>query len=485
MRVFFLVFIISVFTLNIAIGQNVRAYLGYNEFYSPKDGQYLQAYINIQGRSLQWNIVNDKYISKVELTVVFKLNTEIIAFSKDVINSEVKDSLEMNQVFMHTNNYLLKNGNYIIEIKIDDLNDTSKAVFSTSNFMIDNPIDSVYTSSLEIFSKIQKTDSNGPNVKSGFKLTPNIYRYFGKKDSVLQFYSEIYNTDKKWGEEYAFLATYYILDNVSLEEVTKYRRYKRMNSKSVAVLMGNMDISKLSSGSYSLILEIRDRNNNLVATQDYFFKRNNSEVKVDIDEVEDVDISQTFVELIRGKDTLINVIRTFKPIASVQEENLANTVIRGDDEYVMRQYIYSFWEKRNFNDPFKAFKNYMVRIKKCDKLYSSTIKRGYETARGRVYMQYGEANSIAREYNDPAAYPYEIWHYYEARRQRNIKFIFYNTDLISNEFELLHSTAAGERSDYQWRLRLRRDQNFHSIDDAGSTEDDWGSQYNDLYELPR
>ena len=481
-----LILLISfLFSVNIANAQRVKAYMAYSEFFSPKDGQYLESYVSIRGSSLKWVKNNNAYNSKVELTVVFKLDTKIIAFSKDVINSEVKDSNAMGQVFMHSNKYLLKNGDYKIDIKIDDLNDTMKAIFSTSEFSINNPIDSVYTSSIEVFSKIKKAKKDGPNVKSGFELTPNIYRYLGEKDSVLQFYSEIYNTAAKWGKGNAYLVTYYIVDNSILKEVPNYRKYKRMTSEDVNVFMGSFDIKNLESGRYSLVLEIRDRDNKLVSMTDYFFNRDNPNLKPDIKEVEEVEIAETFVELIKGVDTLKSIIRTFRPISSVQENSLAETVIKDKNEFVMQQYIYSFWENRSIKDPFGAFKKYMARIRECDELYASRIKRGYETSRGRVFIQYGKANSIAREYNDPAAYPYEIWHYYEARGQRNIKFIFYNTDLVSNEFELLHSTAAGERSDYQWRLRLRRDEKFRTIDDTGNQQDNWGSQYNNLYENPR
>ncbi|MCK5847491.1 MAG: GWxTD domain-containing protein [Bacteroidales bacterium] len=483
-KILFLLLVISSIS-TVVLSQNVKAYLGYNEFYSPKDGQYLQAYVNIQGESLTWNKEKSKYSSRVELTVVFKSDTTVVAFSKDIIISEVNDSSEMNQIFMHTNNYLLENGNYNIDIKIDDLNDTSKAIFSTSEFIINNPIDSVYSSSIEVFSKIEKTNDIGLNVKGGYRLTPFIYRYFGEQDSVLQFYSEIYNTENKWGKDDAFLITYYLVNNATIKEVPKYRKYKRLNTTPVAVVMGSFDISKLESGNYSMVLEIVDRNNNLISSKNYFFRRNNPNVSIEIDDVEDINIAETFVELIKGKDTLSSIIRTFRPISSVQEQSLSEEVIRNGNEYVMQQYIYSFWENRNINDPFDPFKKYMDRIKDCDKLYSTRIKRGYETSRGRIFMLYGKANSIAAEYNDPAAYPYEIWHYYQARGQRNLKFVFYNTDLASNEFELLHSNAAGERSDYQWRLRLRRDQSFRSIDDSGSSQDDWGSQYNNLYENPR
>ncbi len=485
MKAAVIVILCLLLSINDTMAQTVKASLSYNEFYSPKDGQFLEAYINIFGESLSWVKADNKYKSEVELTVMFKQGSNIIAFSKDIIKSYAKDSLEMKNAFMHTNRYVLKNGNYNIDIKIDDLNDTIDGIFSSSEFTIINPIDSVYSSSLEVFSNISKAKEASSRTKNGYDITPNVYRFLGEQDTVLQFYSEIYNTKKVLGDGEGFLVTYYLIDNSLLKEVHNYKINKRKKASNVVVMFGALNIKELASGSYTLVMEVRDRNFKLLSTKDYFFRRYNPNIKFEIEEIEDVNIAETFVENIHGQDTLARIIRTFRPVSSVNEKMLAETVMRDSNEYIMQQFILNFWEMRNKQDPYGAFKKHMERIRECDKLYATRIKSGYETDRGRVFMQYGKANSIAVEYNDPAAYPYEIWHYYQAKGQRNVKFIFYNTDLISNEFELLHSDASGERNDYQWRLHLRRDQGFKSIDDRGNGQDQWGSQYNNLYENPR
>lgn len=471
---------------NTANTQTVQAVIGYNEFYSPKDGQFIESYMGIEGSTLQWVKDGISYSSSVELTVIFKQDSNVIAFSKDVLNSKATDSTAMAKIFLHSSRYLLKNGDYKIDIRIDDLNDTVKGVFSQSDFTVDNNIDSIYLSSIEVASEIKKTVKENVYSKNGFDITPNLFRYLGEQDSVLQFYAEIYNTAKVWQKDAPFLITYYIVDNTTFKEVPNFRVYKRKEAKDILALIGSFDIAKLRSGRYTLVLELRDKNNRLISMSDYFFTRNNPNLKVELKSIEDVDIAQTFAELIRGKDTLASIIKTFRPISNVYEIDIAERVIRDTNEYMMQQYIYSFWEKRNFSDPFNDFKKHMERIRECDKLYATRIMRGYETDRGRVFIQYGKANSVALDYNDPAAYPYEIWHYYEGGGQRNIKFIFINTDLITNNFELIHSTAYGERSDYQWRIRLRRrDESFNSIDDTGNSDDNWGSKYNNLFENPR
>jgi GWxTD domain-containing protein len=174
------------------------------------------------------------------------------------------------------------------------------------------------------------------------------------------------------------------------------------------------------------------------------------------------------------------------PISTESEKAFSNQLVKGDDIYVMQQYLFTFWENRNITDPFTSFKKYMEKVKEADRAYATRVAPGYDTDRGRVFLKYGEPNSIAREYNDPAAYPYEIWHYYQTNGQRNVRFIFYNNDLSTNLFYLIHSTAIGEPNNYQWRLLIRgRDKGWRSIDDSGDDQDDWGSNYNRYYETPR
>jgi len=468
--------------------QNVRAFLNYNEFYSPKDGSYIETYTSIQGNSLKWKKIEDnKFIAQVELTMIFKLDSNIISFSKDIIKSPIiSDSSKMNQIFMHSHRYVLKNGKYNVSIKLDDLNDTLKAFFTNTQINIDKNNDSIFISSIEVFKDYRLSNKKDINFKGGYLITPNIYNYLPEQDSILNYYAEIYNTQKILGEDQAYLLSYYIKNLENDMVISKYKKFKRIRTSDVKVIMNHIDISDLPSGNFSFVMEVRDRKNKKIAESSYFFQRQNSKVTLKEEDIEAVNVASTFAEIITGQDTLADIIRSMAPISSDMDKSFAELIIKKGDEYVMQQYLYSFWENRNYNNPFESFKKYMKQVREANKAYGSRVNRGYQTERGRVFLKYGAPNSIMKEYNDPAAYPYEIWHYYQALSQRNIKFIFYNTDLSSNEFQLLHSNAVGEPNNYQWRLHLRkRDSGFESIDDMGNPIDDWGSNINKYYENPR
>ncbi|MCK7531387.1 MAG: GWxTD domain-containing protein [Marinilabiliales bacterium] len=119
--------------------------------------------------------------------------------------------------------------------------------------------------------------------------------------------------------------------------------------------------------------------------------------------------------------------------------------------------------------------NYLSEVNKVNYAYSTPILKGYESDRGRVYLKYGPPNAISESYDEPATYPYEIWHYYVIKDgQRNKKFVFYSRDIVTNDFQLLHSDVTGELSNYRWQYVLysRVDAGYNI--EKGVSEDSWG-----------
>jgi hypothetical protein len=121
-----------------------------------------------------------------------------------------------------------------------------------------------------------------------------------------------------------------------------------------------------------------------------------------------------------------------------------------------------------------------------DHLYSTPNSRGYETDRGRVFLKYGPPNIVSESYNEPAAYPYEIWQYYTlGESQRNKKFVFYTIDIVTNDFQLVHSDAIGETSNYRWQVEIHK-RTFDPYNlDRDRYPDAWGSDVNRYWENPR
>ena len=90
--------------------------------------------------------------------------------------------------------------------------------------------------------------------------------------------------------------------------------------------------------------------------------------------------------------------------------------------------------------------------------------------------------------NEPGAYPYEIWHYYEVANQHNKRFVFMSKDSAANDYQLIHSDVVGEINNPRWQLEIYSriyGQGYDQGVDQTEYEKGWGSHAGDLYNNPR
>ena len=116
--------------------------------------------------------------------------------------------------------------------------------------------------------------------------------------------------------------------------------------------------------------------------------------------------------------------------------------------------------------------------------YGTTIEYGFETDRGRVRLTYGAPTDILESEREPGALPYEIWQYNRLDDgQMNVKFVFYNPDLVTNNYVLIHSTANGEiKNEYWQRLVYEPFVGGNSPTESGTEiRDHYGSKATDYY----
>ncbi|MFN5630249.1 MAG: hypothetical protein ACK48W_13295, partial [Bacteroidota bacterium] len=114
---------------------------------------------------------------------------------------------------------------------------------------------------------------------------------------------------------------------------------------------------------------------------------------------------------------------------------------------------------------------------------------GLQTDRVRVYLKYLKPYLLHQHQNDSGVYPYEIWQYYKLNNRTNRRFIFYNPELATNRWILLHSDAIGETRDDRWQLKLEKLQkNRSDLQRNLDTErgiDFFGNRINENFSTPR
>ncbi len=464
--------------------QNLRAYLSYSTFNTPDNEPYIETYLTVNGKSINYKKLDDgSYQGTIDVQIIFKVGDSIVNYSKyDLSSPVIKDTITNNINMLDVQRYALRPGDYIVEISLKDKNSIQKAIVSYDKFSITFPADSMAFSDIELLSSYNKDDEPGILEKNGYKLTPYVFNYYPQSINVLSFYTELYNSTTELGES-PFLLTYFIRPFEVDKMLDSYIIRKRVNPEPVVAVLGSFDISELPSGNYLLVFEARSRTNEILSSNETFFQRYNPSAQFNVTNLLVLNTQNTFAGKI-GVDTLKTYIEYLSPISTDIERMYAKSMLASADDDELRKYFLNFWMERDGVHPEEAWNEYLLLVKQANVSFKSVSQEGYKTERGRVYLQYGQPNVLSEQYFEPAAYPYEIWHYHQLGDQRDKKFVFYTHDLVTNDFQLIHSNAVGELNNYRWETVIyRRTWDPHSIDDA-IIPSTWGSKATETYRQP-
>lgn len=477
---------------NNTYSQNIKAYLAYSRFYSEQTGPYIETYLTILGNTLKYaSTSNDKSMAEVNITLVFKQGEETKYVDKYTLQSpEFDASVSGSSNLIDQQRIPLANGTYDFEIIISDKNNPEKEFKHSEPIEINFSNEEIAISDIQLIEDYQPTTSPNILTKSGYDLVPYSNNYFPEYATSIKFYSEIYNTSKVFGDGSAYVVNMFVENADNKMLAASLNRFSKQKADKVNVILSEFNIEKLSSGNYNLVIEVRDKENNLVKDQRTFFQRSAPQVQITLDDLQSVDVSGTFVNSF-NKEQLEDYIKSIWPISSPLERVFANNQLNYSDLDAMKKYFYSFWQKREPSSPEEGWKKYAKEVEKVNQNYGTSISKGYATDRGRVYLQYGPPNTITPSKYEPNTYPYEIWHYYRIENseatnaQGNKRFVFYSRELSSNNFELLHSDANGEIRNSRWQLDLQsRTDQYYDLD-TKQGEDHYGGRSQDFFDNPR
>lgn len=453
MKKLFLLCSLILFGLNIVFAQKIKANFSFSTFSSPTNEPYIETYLNFNGNSLQYINLNGVWQATIEITFVFKQEDKIIDFKKYNLKSPTyTDSASIRSNFFNEQRISLPMGKYNFEITLKDINTPENAFSTNQELNIEYKKNEIQLSDITLIESFKKTETKNILSKGGYDLIPYTSDFYPEEFENLLFYAEVYNTDKVLEKEELFLINYYFESFETKQIVGSYKSFKRETPKPVNVVMNSFDIKKLPSGNYNLVVELKNKENQTITLKKIFFQRSNSSASPLL--VSD-DYINSFVTTMTQSELELN-IKSLTPISSKIELNFAQNQLSAKDPELMKQYFYNFWLTRNSTKPEEEWATYKELIKITDQLFASSIKKGFETDRGRIYLKYGKPNTLSEVKNETSSYPYEIWHYYGIEGSSNVKFIFYNTDDVSNDYPLLHSTLPGEVYNASWKVELHR-----------------------------
>lgn len=468
----------------------LKPYLSTTVFDAPGLTPYVENAIAIECRSAVYSeFESGVFKATVEITTIFKQGDKVCNFSKIALDSPVvADTSAIDGAFIDQQRFFLPNGEYTMEINVVDLNsEKTLPSHDVTTVVVNYPEKAPSVSDILLFDSFEKATESSSCTKSGYDFLPRVYPFYGLSDDKLRFYVELYNSDQLY-DEGKFLVNYYIETCESSSLMSEYNFYKRFDVGKVNSLLNTIDIKDLPSGNYYLVIEMRDRSNAVICSNSCFFQRSNPGVSYDMADLAGVNISNTFVSRIDNLDSLRNYIRYLDPICTEIERNYSTSLVKTEDMTTMQQFLLNFWSHRAPLNPEQAFDDYLAAVRRVNMSFKTTSFPGYRSDRGYVFLKYGQPDRIMQEPNEPGAYPYEIWHYYEVANQRNKRFVFMAKDESTNDYQLIHSDLVGEVYNRRWLLEIYSRVYGVGYDqgvDQTEYERGWGTKAGDLYDNPR
>lgn len=479
MRKIVVLFIMLSFVLGASAQKKkqIKAYLDYKTFYEPTIGNYVEIQLQFVGHTINYKGTKDGALQG-EVAVQFSLlrNDSVIVSDAYRLQSPImRDSIV--EDFYDIKRFPVKPGLYELSISIQDLNLNGKAMEGKQLLEVKDLSGKASLSDIQVSERMVKTDSVTDLTKSGYEMIPRISNYFSAEANALPIYLEMYNFDKD--KTYGLKQT--IVNTKTKEELELLTRFSKHEIDGVQPLIRIIDLSEVPSGEYQLQFSLISRDNNTMATTSYFFERTNNMIA----EVssENLILDPAFQASITN-DSLEFYIKSLIPIAGPSEvKNIIRILkLKNSDSY--RKYIQAFWvASAGVQKPYEVWLNYKKQVLMVQKFYASNFMDGFETDRGRVFLQYGPPNNITSREANPSEYPYEIWVYDRIKNYSNKRFVFYNPDLVNNAYRLLHSDMIGELQNYRWQQQLsKRNSPNKNIDDPNDGNvDSWGGNSRELY----
>lgn len=436
-------------------------------FCRPGGATYVELSLSVNSRSVHFQKQTSGMLqASVRVEWMFYLGDSLMKIDRYRLSSQPIDSGQYRDFsFLDLQRYTLPIGEYRILLSVVDWNDTSNFAAAEMKVDVSDWPQKPTFSDVILAERMEKSNGNGLLVRSGLEVVPRVTDYFSQPNDTMFFYAELYASDQLKDSIFLLKST---LVGSQGQPAPCCSRFVRMSPRQIHVLADAFPLREVPSGNYRLHLELRDAENKLLSEKFVDIQRLNSRIAPDYSKLEEPQTALSFVQSIRSEDLPLQV-GSVRPLCTHTEQAYVDQLLSAapnEQTRPMRTFLHHFWLQRDPNNPAGAWARFAREVEEVNQLFATKIMKGFETERGRVYLQYGKPDSRTQVANEPSAYPYEIWWYYHYKGQRNIRFVFYNPDMITNDYELLHSEALGEPNNPQWRLMLfSRTTAFRDLDE--------------------
>ncbi len=298
------------------------------------------------------------------------------------------------------------------------------------------------------------TDQQDKFYKNGLIVRPNANQLFGQGLPQLFYYAEAYNVDEIANDAGEYTLFAYVAEANRPQPLQNMQKRVSRPARTPDVLVGSFNLSSLPSGSYFFRVALLNDDNEAMAEQARKFFVYNPDVAREQAVAQEASFETSPYAMMPEKEVK-KALEHIETIATERERRRARDI---RDLNEQRRFLMEFWTRRDPDPgtPINEFKEeFYQRIQYANERYSASFAEGWKTDRGRTLVKYGLPSSIEPHLYDRDTLPHEIWQFNNIPGEGQALFVFADRSGFG-EFELIHSTVAGERKVPNWEEELRR-----------------------------
>ena len=444
-----------------AYAEKFRVNVNYLVFHIPNDTvSYVEIQFLFLGDGLTYKLNSSQLYqatARVNIQFTNEKTAQVIDKQYNFFSNTYKDtSFTADNSMYNLVRIPLPIGSYRMKITTFDANDSIHAPLIHQNVVkVDFSREKVGISDIQAVSVLNPAEKESNFSKYGYDYMPYFSTFYPENINKLTYFVDIYNLDKEEGKE--FYAVSYIAQNGDTMPCSPdFQKEKKLLNIDQYFLIQSFAIDSLPSGNYNLTVDIKDEEGVLYNRATLFFQRSNPLV---------IWTNTSRIDSLPF-DTLKLYLDYIRPIASKEEQYFIDRVSPKDYEAI-GDFFLNFWYKRNENNPQQEWYKYYKKVMQVNNNYSTLRFKGYKTDRGHYYLKYGPPNYIDYYPSDVNSFSFEIWTYYffPATNQTHVYFVFYEKDLVTRDYRLLHSNAIGEIQNSQWKQILQLETDIEMPDD--------------------
>jgi len=450
--------IVSVFSTLTSQNRELPCYVDFAQFRHNNEYTKLEVYYAAERSFLRFDAEENAFHAELKITLDILKDNEIVIRDSMILPDKVQRLTDIapGQKLTYQSVFIIKEGDYTLHVTFKDLKSSTTERIEKKLPVRNFAGEQLRTSDIEIANKIEGIQQEQIVFdKNGLRIFPNPQLYYGGRNSVLNFYMEIYNLAYNPEEENKPYTIRYAIEDLE-DNLVKYLGKKDIEkSGSSSTLNGGIDISTLNTGSYYLKLMLHDpQKKETTEAKKIFFVQSVKDLLPRIsapppesnpDAINNIEQYNHMTEY-----ELNNYYGPLRTIATKEE----NQVFDQLDTEGKKSFLVEFWKRRdsNPNTPGNEYKaEFLERVEEANELFSTARTEGWKTDRGKVILRYGKPSQVERFPGSASGNAYEIWHYYEI--QGGVIFVFVDKVGVK-QYELVHSTCQGEIYDSQWNRWL-------------------------------